>query len=151
VDKIISTNIKKRASARRKFNSRLRKALVRCPGLPDAIYDCQAHHIVAKSCHRARKAAQILQALGIDLDDPSNGVFLPASETAKQNGPSKKAYIHNQIHTKPYYANVNFQVIQAYEQGAEKDDMKRLLRDIANDLKKGVHPIYQYIPGAERF
>lgn len=151
VDKIISTNIKKRASARPSFNNKLRKALIKSQGLPDKKHNYHAHHIVAKNCTRSRKAAQILQALGIDLDDPANGVFLPANEITKQNGALKSAYIHNPIHTKPYYANVNFQITQAYEQDANKEDMKRLLKDIANDLKRGTYPIYHYIPGAERF
>lgn len=151
VEKIISTNIKKRAAARKEFSSKLRKALIKSLGLPDAKYNYHAHHIVAKNCHRARKAVQILQALGIDLDDPANGVFLPADETSKKKGALKQAYIHNPVHTKPYYANVNYQIIQAYEQNADKEDMKRLLKDIANELKRGVYPIYHYLPGAERF
>lgn len=151
VDKIIATNIKKRMAARAEFNGRLRKALIKSKGLPDVINSYDAHHIVAKNSQRSRRAVQILQALGIDLDDPANGVFLPSDAGSKRNGVLKGAYIHAQIHTKPYYSNINYQIVQAYEQGAEKEDMKRLLNDIARDLRRGVYPIHQYIPGAERF
>ncbi len=59
--------------------------------------------------------------------------------------------MHVNIHTKPYYANVNFQIVSAYENGAEKDEIKAILRDIGEDLKNGRYPIHHYIPGAEVF
>jgi len=42
-------------------------------------------------------------------------------------------------------------VVEAYENNATKEDMKKLLHDIADDLKRGVYPTYQYLPGAEAY
>lgn len=151
VDKVIKSNIKRRQSARPGFDTKLRKALLKTKGLPDLANKYDAHHIVAKGSIRAKRAAEILFALGIDIDDPDNGVFLPKDEAARKKGALKNAYIHGKIHTKPYCANINFQVIEAFENGATKDEMKSLLRDIADELKQGIYPIHQYIPGAEEF
>jgi hypothetical protein len=151
VDKVLATNIKKRASARPMFDTKLRKALIKSKGLPDKVYAYEAHHIVAKNSTRAKRAKEILFALGIDIDDTDNGVFLPKDDVAKNKGNLKQAYIHGNLHTKPYYANVNFQIIEAFENGATKDDVKSLLRDIADDLRRGVYPIHHYMPGAEDY
>lgn len=151
VDKVIQSNIKKRASARPKFDTKLRKALIAAKKLPDLKWRYDAHHIVAKDAKLARRAQEILFALGIDLDDPDNGVFLPKTEQDRRKGNLKKAYVHGGIHTKPYYANINFQIVEAFENNADKDDMKRTLRDIADELQRGTYPIYHYLPGAEDF
>ena len=84
VDKVIGSNVKKRASARPYFDTKLRNALKKSKGLPDKKYPYEAHHIVAKSATRAKRAAEILFALGIDIDDPDKGVFLPKNERAKK-------------------------------------------------------------------
>lgn len=151
VDKIIEINIKKRAYARPKFDDKLRRALLKAKKLPDLVQQYDAHHVVAKSAKLARRAQEILFALGIDLDDPENGVFLPRSACDKEKGPLKSAYVHKNIHTNAYYANVNFHVVEAFENGAEKEDMKRVLRDIADELQRGTYPIHHYLPGAEDF
>ncbi len=151
VDKVVSTNIKKRAASRPTFDQKLRKALIKSRGLPDKKYSYHAHHIVAKDAARAKKTAEILSALGIDIDDVDNGVFLPKNDFAKNNVSLKNAYAHENIHTKAYYANVTFQVVEIFENGATKDDMKKLLRNIADDLRKGIYPIHQYLPGAEDY
>jgi hypothetical protein len=151
VDNVIKSNIKKRASARPKFDTKLRKALIKANKLPDLIRQYEAHHIVAKDAKLARRAQEILFALGIDLDDPVNGVFLPKTERDKHKGTLKKAYVHGGIHTKAYYANVNLQIIETYENSVDKENMKRTLRDIADELQKGTYPIYHYLPGAEDF
>lgn len=151
VDKVLGTNIKRRASSRPMFDKKLRNALIKSKGLPDKEYAYEAHHIVAKGCTRAKRAKEILFALGIDIDDPDNGVFLPKHENAKKGGNLKQAHIHGNVHTKPYYANVNFQIIEAFENGATKDDVKSLLRDIADDLRRGIYPIHHYLPGAEDY
>ena len=149
VDKVMASNIKKRTSARPKWDTKLRQALIKSKKLPDKTYSYQAHHIVAKGAQRSKQAVEILFALGIDIDDLDNGVFLPKDTTSKHKGAYKSAYVHENIHTKPYYANVNFQVISAFENGANKDEMKRLLKDIGEELQNGRYPINQFIPGAE--
>jgi hypothetical protein len=151
VDKVLGTNIKRRASSRPVFDTKLRKALIKSKGLPDKVFAYDAHHIVAKDCARAKRAKEILFALGIDIDEPDNGVFLPKDGSAKKGGNLKQAYIHGNVHTKPYYANVNIQIIEAFENGATKDDVKSLLRDIADELRRGVYPIHHYLPGAEDY
>lgn len=157
VKKTISTNIKRRAESRPVFDGKLRHALVRANKLPDLKCDYQAHHIVAKGDVRAKRAVEILQALGIDIDDPNNGVFLPASEKDKSKGVLKKAYVHNRVHTKPYHANVTYLVVRLFERGANKsdnelrDDMIDKLQEIAYQLQVGKFPTQTYIPGAESY
>jgi hypothetical protein len=92
VEKIITSNVRKRAGSRPKWDAKLRAALIKSKGLPDRKYDYEAHHIVAKCDKRAMPAAEILTALGIDVDDPCNGVFLPKDETSKKQGAMKGAY-----------------------------------------------------------
>jgi hypothetical protein len=149
VDKTIQSNIKRRAASRPQWDTKLRKALIKNKGLPDAKHCYEAHHIVAKGAQRARAAVDVLLALGIDIDDPENGVFLPKDEKSRKSGSLKKSYIHGNVHTKPYYANINFQIVSAYENGADSEEMKRVLKDIGEDLQKGVYPVNQYLPGAE--
>ena len=140
VNKVVRSNIKKRAAARPDFDQKLRKALIKSYGLPDKKYKYQAHHIVAKDSTRAKKAADVV-----------NGVFLPKDEHARKNGVLKNAYAHENIHTKAYYANVTFQLVELFENEATQDDVKNLLRDIADNLRKGIYPIHQYLPGAEDY
>lgn len=149
VDKVLGSNIKRRAASRPLFDTKLRKALIKRKGLPDKKYAYEAHHIVAKGDMRARRAVEILFALGIDIDDVDNGVFLPKDAKSKKHGTLKSAYIHGNIHTIPYYANINFQIVEAYANGASKEDVKSLLRDIADDLRRGIYPVYHFLPGAE--
>ncbi len=47
------------------------------------------------------------------------------------------------------YANINFQIVSAYENGVDSEEMKRVLKDIGEDLQKGVYSVNQYLPGAE--
>ena len=149
VNKLICQRIGIRADARPEFSERLRKALIDARRLPDCKYAYDAHHIVAKTEARGKRAAKILKALGIDIDDPDNGVFLPSNEISRKHGSLKNGYVHNRIHTNIYYSNVNFQIVQAYENNATADDVREILQEIAEDLQKGVYPIHQYIPGAE--
>ena len=67
---------------------------------------------------------ELRSALEQIVNDPDNGVFLPSNEIAKKHGNLKKAFVHNAIHTNSYYSNVNFQVIQAYENNATADDVR---------------------------
>ncbi len=149
VDKVIQSNIKRRSASRPNWDTKLRTALKNSKGLPDPKYSYDAHHIVAKGAQRAKIAADVLLALGIDIDDPDNGVFLPKDDAAKKKGVYKNAYMHGTIHTKAYYANINYQIISAYENGADTDEMRRVLRDIAEEIQSGRYPINKFIPGAE--
>ena len=157
VNKIIAGNLKKRAEARPDFDDKLRKALIRAGKLPDLINKYQAHHIIAKGAKRAKFAIDILQALGIDVDDPANGVFLPATKEDKNKGAFNKAYVHNTVHTIPYYANVNYLIVRTFERNAHKSDNElkqaivKKLGQIANELRAGKFPLYNFIPGADTY
>lgn len=157
VNKVIAGNIAKRAKARKAFDDKLRKALIKSGKLPDLANNYQAHHIVAKGAKRAKFAVDILQGLGIDIDDPANGVFLPESEKDKQKSSIQKAYVHNKVHTKPYYANVNYLIVRAFERNAHKSDnelkqvITKKLGQIADELRSGTFPLYHYIPGADTY
>jgi len=155
VHKTLTSNIKKRAKSRPVFDSRLRQALIRSKKLPDVVHKYQAHHIIAKGDIRAKAAIAILTALGIDIDDPANGVLLPASEADRRRGALKKAYVHNTVHTKAYHANVTYQVVALFQRTAHKSkddrrrDMVKLLDSIGKKLVNGSYPLYSAIPGAE--
>jgi len=153
---LLKGNIKRRAKSRPDFDTKLRKALIKAKRLPDLIYNYEAHHIAAKADHRAKRTVEILEALGIDVDDIVNGVFLPKTEFDKRNGSRSKAYVHKPIHTDMYHANVAFEVIDRFEQTAHKSDeeakrdMIQLLQRIGKQLRNSTYPLYHFIPGAER-
>jgi RHS repeat-associated protein len=63
-----------------------------------------AHHIVASTNKKAAPARQQLANFGIDINDASNGVFLPI-KTASKNPTG--ASVHTRIHTEDYYTYVN--------------------------------------------
>lgn len=155
VHKTITSNIKKRSKARPIFDNKLRTALIRAGKLPDLLHDYQAHHIVAKGDARAARAVQILKALGIDVDDPDNGIFLPATSADRRKGSLSKGYVHNKIHTNAYHANVTFHIVRLFEKGAHKSDSElkkdiiKKLQEIGHQLSTGVFPIHAYVPGAE--
>ena len=157
VKNIVAGNITKRVKSRPEFDAKLRNALIKAGKLPDIVHQYHAHHIVAKGAKRARFAVEILKGLGIDIDDPENGVFLPANKESKTKGALKKSYIHGNVHTNIYYANVNLEIVTTFERNQHKDDdeLKQdiidKLRSIADKLRSGTYPLYHYIPGAEAF
>lgn len=93
--------------------------------VPD--YANAAHHIVAGTSQKANEARAILQKYGIDINDASNGVFLPTA-----NGVSNSAY-HPGLHTNTYYNKVNDMLRGA----TSKNDVLDILDDIADQLSNG--------------
>ncbi len=93
--------------------------------VPD--YSNAAHHIVAGTSQKANEARVVLQKYGIDINDASNGVFLP---TAK--GVSNSAY-HPSLHTNTYYNKVNDMLRGA----TSKNDVLDILDDITEQLSNG--------------
>jgi hypothetical protein len=89
-----------------------------------------AHHIVAEGSTNsfAQQTRQILQREGIDINDASNGVFLP--KNSKFANPPMST--HSVIHTNKYYENV-FNRLNSVEPGKVKNE----LQTIAKELEAG--------------
>ncbi len=104
----------------------LRKNLIEA-GIEVPGYKNAAHHIVAGSADRAKEARAILQKYGVDINDASNGVFLP---TVKDVADS--AY-HPSLHTDAYYRKVTDLLSGANSKG----DVLDILDDISEQLIDG--------------
>lgn len=77
------------------------------------------HHIVAENAAKAAPARQRLKELGIDIDNPANGVGLPPR-------------FHHGMHDQNYYDDVN-----ARSQGwRSPEEALADLADIAEDLRR---------------
>ena len=107
-------------------SSALRKNLVdasiKVPDYPNA-----AHHIVAGNSPKASEARAIMQKYGVDINDASNGVFLPTAKDA-----SSSAY-HPSIHTNAYYDEIN----KLLSKATSKEDVLDILDFIGDELKNG--------------
>ena len=68
-----------------------------------------AHHIVAGNSAKSAEARAILQKYGVDINDATNGVFLPTVKDVAES-----AY-HPSLHTNAYYDEVN-RLKQIYKQ-----------------------------------
>lgn len=86
-----------------------------------------AHHIVAGSARKAAPARKALERLGIDINDASNGVFLPA----KKSSPNPLgATVHSPLHGNAYYDMVNQRlanVTTRAEAEAALNDIRQIL------------------------
>ncbi|WP_405618248.1 polymorphic toxin-type HINT domain-containing protein [Streptomyces sp. NBC_00076] len=86
-----------------------------------------AHHIVASTSPKAAAARQQLARFGIDINDASNGVFLPrGSASVNPSGAS----VHSRIHTNDYYANVNNLIGGARNASEARDVLEHLRRQL---------------------
>jgi hypothetical protein len=97
------------------------RALIRL-GFPRSASD-DAHHIVARNDDRADAARKILKRLGIGIDDPANGVFLPRIR-------------HRRLHSDAYYAGIE----RALAGARTKSEAEEILRSIARKLAEGRFP-----------
>ena len=70
-------------------------------------YKSAAHHIVAGNDKRAAKSREILESFEININDASNGVFLPTGK-----GVSKAIY-HPALNTDRYNKNVYEMLVRA--------------------------------------
>lgn len=87
--------------------------------------DTAAHHIVASTSPKAAAARQQLAKFGIDINDASNGVFLPrGSASTNPTGAS----VHSRIHTNDYYASVNDLIGGARNANEARDVLGHLQR-----------------------
>ncbi|WP_107431010.1 polymorphic toxin-type HINT domain-containing protein [Streptomyces lydicus] len=95
--------------------------------------DTAAHHIVASTSPKAAAARQQLAKFGIDINDASNGVFLPrGSASANPSGAS----VHSRIHTNDYYSYVNDLIGGARNANEARD----VLSHIRSQLQGGHWP-----------
>ncbi len=100
-----------------------------------------AHHIVALTDPRARRALEILLKWGIDFNHEANGVNLPRYKRHVPHQSMPNAIAHSQTHTDIYHDNVVF-VLQITELSASsKDDIIEALHEIGEDLQAGTFPI----------
>src|SRR5262249_40603172 len=85
---------------------KLRRNMLR-KGAKEPPYPNSAHHIVmSNSRHPDMKAIRKhLKSLGIDINDASNGVFLPTNKKVKTRA-GTKAHPHSKVHTDKYKAEV---------------------------------------------
>jgi hypothetical protein len=88
-----------------------------------------AHHIVAGGDNRAKVARAILKRAGIDINDASNGVFLPKNSKFV-NG---TAPAHSKIHTDKYYSELTKRLQSA-------TDVLSELQNIGDEILKGIFP-----------
>jgi hypothetical protein len=91
------------------------------------------HHVVASTAKAAKPAADHLRALGIDINDPINGIFLPRN---LQSPNPTGAAVHSKVHTPAYYAKVNDMVLRARDAG----EARAVLRYIRRQLAAGPWP-----------
>jgi hypothetical protein len=99
----------------------LARALIRL-GITRAASD-DTHHIVARLAERADPARKVLERFGIDLDDPSNGVFLRRLSTT--------------VFTKMYTMTRSN---KALEGAKTKSEAEQILQSIARKLMEGTFP-----------
>jgi hypothetical protein len=90
-----------------------------------------AHHIVAFGDDRAADARAILDSFGIDINDASNGVFLPCRKTCQAQG-----MWHPSLHTETYHAEVFTRLRQA----TTPEEAMEILDAIREELLIGTFP-----------
>ncbi|WP_281648161.1 AHH domain-containing protein [Parendozoicomonas sp. Alg238-R29] len=99
--------------------------------------DFEAHHIVAGGAKRARRARKLLASLGIRVDDPINGVWLPNYVKNVPHPEMKEAYPHRPVHTPSYYLNIE----NILTQTMSRDQAHWVLNKVARELQTSSFPI----------
>jgi hypothetical protein len=90
-----------------------------------------AHHIVAGKHEGAERARLLLKEEGIDINEASNGVFLPKNSKYVID----EASPHQNIHTNVYFQNLNSRL-----GNAPIGKRRETLQKIAEELQKGEFP-----------
>jgi hypothetical protein len=93
----------------------------------------EPHHIVARDDRRAEQSRHILERFGIDIDDPANGVFLPANKDSSRVADEAA---HRVIHTGDYYKAL----FKHLSRAETKQDIINILRAIGAALQSGGYP-----------
>nr|WP_283777759.1 AHH domain-containing protein [Sansalvadorimonas sp. 2012CJ34-2] len=99
--------------------------------------DFEAHHIVVGGSKRAKRARKLLANLGIRIDDPLNGAWLPNFKRNVPHPSMPEAYAHRPIHTKCYYLNIE----NILTQTMNRKQAHWVLNKIAGQLQSGVFPV----------
>jgi hypothetical protein len=93
----------------------------------------EAHHIVAGRLDRADVARKMLKKFKIDINDASNGVFLPANKTTVNiNGEA----VHRPLHSTSYMDAVN----EALAKATTRREAIGVLQSISRALRSGGYP-----------
>ncbi len=82
---------------------------------------------------------------GIGFNDEANGVNLPRYKKHVPHGSMPAAIAHSQIHTKTYHENVFIVLMKVDLVATSKEDVSKVLREIAIDLQAGDFPINERI------
>lgn len=93
------------------------------------VNESEAHHIVG---NRTPNAAAKLEELGIDRNDPANGIYLPNSESSPLKGS-----IHKGNHCQEYYDTVERRMSQANT----REEALEVLQSLKEDLFSGDLPL----------
>ncbi|HRI71094.1 MAG TPA: AHH domain-containing protein [Polyangium sp.] len=89
----------------------------------------ETHHIVAHGAEKAKGARDILAKFGIDIDNPANGVYLPATKNSPNpNG----SIVHSVLHTDKYYEKVELLLDNAKTQKDAIQTLQKIQRMLEN-------------------
>jgi hypothetical protein len=97
----------------------------------NSLNNSKSHHIVAGNHSGAEKARLLLKEEGIDINEASNGVFLPMNSKYI----IEEASSHQNIHTKVYYETVYNRLGKV-----NKEDIRDELQKIADELSNETFP-----------
>lgn len=137
-EQVDTDRIKRRGS--RYHTNKLRKNMIAAG--KTRFKNSSPHHIVAWNDYRAEEARNILAQVGIGIDDAVNGVFLPMYRKHTPHPDMPDAHAHLTVHTDIYYLNI--EELLREEQG-DKEGIKAVLKDIAEELTDGTFPLHEKI------
>ena len=89
----------------------------------------QAHHIIPRTDARGANVRKILEAAGIDINDPTNLIWLPKNSSV--DNPLGRT-THNQTLTNDYFNYLDEQL-----ENATTAEIPEILEEIKNDLENG--------------
>ncbi|GEM53936.1 RHS repeat-associated core domain-containing protein [Flavobacterium branchiophilum] len=115
----------------------LRSNMIR-DGVDVPNYGNSAHHIVMSNSTDANMIAlrTKMTNMGIDINNSSNGIFLPSSSKVK-NDFNLDAHAHSRVHTKEYKKNV----FERLKDITDVDKFKNELEKIGKELSEGTFKI----------
>ena len=108
-----------------KYPSKLEKNMIAAGHeIPNHPYN--AHHIVAQNHPKAQEAREALERWGVDINDASNGAFLPVKKDV-----SDAAY-HPSLHTDDYYKKINEELQKATSKESVLDTLASIQTRLLN-------------------
>lgn len=97
-----------------------------------------AHAIVSGAHSLAARVRGVMAELGIRVDDPDNGMWMPRRTKDTPHWAFPKCPPHSRIHRFNYYFWIQSQLLNL----SNEVDFRRVLRDIADDLHQNYQPGY---------